>query len=178
MEEKEIIRKAIAGDYRAFEMIVEKYKDYIFKISYSMVNDYHFAEDISQESFIKIYRSLSSFDFRSSFSTWIYRITYNTALDEIRKQKKEKAVSIQDVQIEDLREDSASPEEEVIEKDERSAVEKAISSLPDDHKILINLFYRRGMSLAEISNITGLNIGTVKSRLNRAKEKLKKILES
>lgn len=178
MNEEEIILKAKDGDVSAFEMIVEQYKDYVYRIAFSVINDHHLAEDISQESFIKVYRSLNRFDSRSSFSTWLYRITYNTALDEIRKRKKDQVCSLDEMSDHEFSDGVQSTETEVIKKEELIKLEEALKSLPDKQRILIELFYRREMSLSEISEITGMNIGTIKSSMNRAKEKIKKYLES
>ena len=179
MDEKKLAAQIVMGDRQAFIELVEMYQRKVIPISYSMLSDYEDACDAAQEVFIKVYRSIASFRGDSSLSTWIYRITRNVCMDFIRKRK-EAPVSIDEqkddapkIEIEDT---SKSPEK-IAEKNETvRMVREAITMLDEGQRVIITMFDIEGMSYEEISAALEIPAGTVKSRLNRARQKLKKIL--
>lgn len=165
-----------SGDRKAFNMLVEEYQQKIINISFAMLSDYEEACDAAQETFVKVYRNIGKFRGDSSLSTWIYRIAKNTCNDFLRKRK-EKFLSIDDedakIQVKD---DSYSPEKKTEKKELGKLLEKAIAELDENSRTVLVLYEFENMSYDEIAKILDLPPGTVKSRLNRAREKLRNIL--
>jgi len=184
--DEQLINMSVKGDTSAFGVLVERYQNKAYAISIKIVQNHDDALDCVQDSFIKAFRSLSSFNFQSSFNTWLYRIVTNTSLDLLRKNKKyqsnipiEKPLSGDDdddyfIQIEDQKADV----ENIAESNETvKAVREAISQLSEDLKKVILLFEIEQFSLIEVSEILNIPVGTVKSRLFRAREKLAILLK-
>lgn len=181
-DEKTLILKCKTGDRAAFSALVEKYQSKIINIAYGMLSDKEDAYDAAQEVFIKVFRSIDSFEEKSSFSTWIYRITVNVCNDILRKrQRKISAVSLftsdgDDEKPIEIKDDSPTPQDTVEINETQLEVRRAISELSDEYKAVITLFDIEGLSYDEISSIINIPVGTVKSRLNRARAALKKNL--
>ncbi len=181
--EQYLLKKAKAGDVAAFEELVESYQKKIFNLAYRIVGNPDDAADMVQEALIRIFRSIAKFKEQSSFSTWIYRITTNVCLDELRRRKNKKEFSFDQVihgeegdmqrqiKSDDIPPDTAAEREEL-----RSVVNSAINSLPEDQRIVISLRDIQGLSYNEISQVLDCPEGTVKSRINRARNALKNIL--
>lgn len=183
--EKLLLERSKSGDIEAFERLIENYQKKVFNIALRMVGNYDDASDLAQEVFIRVYRSIKNFKEQSSFSTWIYRITTNVCLDELRKRKNKNVVSLdEDIKFDDsgikrqVEDDKPIPEA-IVERDEvRKVVSDAINSLSDEHRTAIILRDIQGFSYDEISKITNCPEGTVKSRINRARQALKEILKT
>ena len=184
MDENILVKKAINGDNSAFEMLMEKHMGIIYNIALRMAANQDDAEDMTQEIMIKIFRSLSSFKGNSKFSTWIYRVAVNTCLDELKRKKNKKHLSL-DAEISgddgegqlEIKDDSPSPEKLAEQNELRDMVAAAVKLLSDEHRAVIVLRDIRGMSYSEIAEILGCSDGTVKSRISRARAQLKMILE-
>ena len=179
MNEKEIIIKAQNGDVNAFEMLVEKHQNNIYKTAFSMVQNHHDATDIAQIALIKVYHNLSKFNFKSSFSTWLYRITVNSCLDEIRKRKRtnDSTITINDEENPlEIESDMLTPEASYEKKELKKLVWQKIGLLSDKYKKVIILRDINGLSYEEIADVENCSVGTVKSRINRARQSLKEIL--
>ena len=179
MDEKQILKRIQAGDRFTFAELVETYQTKVIHISYSMLSDYEDACDAAQEVFVKVFRSAESFRGDSSLSTWIYRITKNVCTDFLRKRK-ETTVSIDEEKDDapkyDIPDTSKSPEQISERNETQKLVREALSELDTDSRLIITMFDIEGLSYDEIAGVLKIPIGTVKSRLNRAREKLKKIL--
>ena len=180
LQERDLIRKAKQGDMLAFEELILKHEKIVYNLALRMMNHSEDAMDISQEVFLKAYRSLTNFDERSAFSTWLYRITHNTCIDEIRKRKGKQTYSLEeDLESEDgsmqrqVADDGDTPEESLMRKEEKSEILHALDTLSEEHKAAIILRDVKGMSYEEIAEILELSLGTVKSRINRARNQLK-----
>ena len=182
-EESAIIAKVLDGDADAFEPLVVAHQSFVYNIALKMLSNPDDAFDISQEAFIKAYRSLKDFKGESSFSSWLYRITANMCLDFMRRNKKRKAASIvylddedelKELELPDARFD---PVTELERKELRGAINNALNLLPEDQRSILLLRELNGMSYAEISEALKLEQGTVKSRLSRARARLAKILK-
>jgi RNA polymerase sigma-70 factor (ECF subfamily) len=178
-----LINKSKKGDIEAFEELIKEYKKVAYNIALRILKNKEDAEDISQESMIKIFKSIDKFNMESSFKTWLYRIVVNTCLDFKRKTK-ENTISVdQPVQAGydefyiDLKDETPSTEEIIEKKQMKEMVMEAIYKLDDDFKTIIILRDINGFSYEEISEILSCNIGTVKSRISRGRHKLKEILE-
>lgn len=182
LNEKHLIDSAKSGNEAAFEQIIRKYEKLVYTIAYRSTGSEHDALDISQDVFIKIYKNLPQFKEQSSLSTWIFRITMNTCVDFSRKRQKALAsISIDDEENSRFLEipDNTSEPLSCIESIElANNIQKAILSLPESHKKIIILRDIAGLSYSEISRILDMPEGTVKSRLSRARENLRKILLS
>jgi len=183
-DEHILLKKSQEGDIHAFEQLIESYQKRVFNIAYRIIGSYDDANELAQEVFIKVYRSLSQFKGRSSFSTWIYSITKNVCYDELRKRKNKKVVYIdEDIkydnnEIQRQVEDGRPQPDEIAEKNEiKRIVHEAIMELSYEHREAIVLRDIQGFSYEEISKLLKCPEGTVKSRINRARRSLKNILK-
>ena len=184
-EDNELITSFNAGSKRAFDSLVLKYQDRIFNLCYRFLGDHEEADDSAQETFIKVYRSLKKFRFESEFSTWLYRIAVNTCKNKLSSQKyrrDRKMVRLDNgregaAHINTISDKTGSPENNLEKKEREILIQKAIKSLPDDFKSVVVLRDVEGLSYEMTARITGYNIGTVKSKLSRARERLRKKLE-
>ncbi|MCL2628326.1 MAG: RNA polymerase sigma factor [Oscillospiraceae bacterium] len=182
-EEKLIIQKVMSGDKNAFEDLVLANQKNVYNLALKMTKNEEDALDVSQEAFIKAYRQLKSFRGESKFSVWLYRLTYNMCIDFIRKSSSAKIVSLdyedtsgnlKPLEIPDLRN---LPEDNAIRKETRKNIADSIKLLPQNHREILVMREVTGMSYEDISGTLGINTGTVKSRLARAREKLVEILK-
>jgi len=183
--EQILLEKAKAGDVAAFEELIEGYQKKIYNLAYRILGNYEDANDMAQEALIRIFRSIANFKEQSSFSTWVYRITTNVCLDEIRKKKNKKVISLDEeihmddgemkrqIMSDDIQPDAAAELEEL-----RTLVSDAINSLPEDQRLVITLRDIQGLSYEEISSVLDCPSGTVKSRINRARQALKNVLST
>lgn len=178
-----LIKKAKEGDVDAYEELVKIYYKTVFNIALRMFSNNEDASDITQEVFIKIYKSIGAFEGKSSLKTWIYRITTNLCLDEFRSRKNMKVVSF-DEQIEhnndryniEFKIESTTPESNLLKKEVKEALNRAIMELPKDLRIALILRDVQNLSYEEISSFLKCPQGTVKSRINRARQLLRKKL--
>jgi RNA polymerase sigma-70 factor (ECF subfamily) len=185
--DSDLVKAFQSGDMIAFDELVLRYKDRVFSLCYRFTGNLHEAEDCAQDVFLKVYRSLMKFRFESSFYTWLYRITLNTCKSRLKSIKvmNMKKISYTDNQ-EDRGEDykalekgdeGKSPITELEKMEKIRLVQNAINSLPAWQKDMIILRDIEGLSYEEITRITGYRLGTLKSRLSRARHSLKDKLE-
>jgi RNA polymerase sigma-70 factor (ECF subfamily) len=182
--ESVLIRKAKNGDIHAFENLIENHRKRVYNIAFKMLHNQEDAYDITQEVFIRVFKSMKEFREEASFSTWIYRITKNACLDELRKRKNKATVSMdEDLETEDgtikrqVEDCSPGPDALYESMELRDIVRTAIGHLSDEHKFVIILRDLRGFSYEEIAKVLECPEGTVKSRINRARKALKEILQ-
>jgi RNA polymerase sigma-70 factor (ECF subfamily) len=174
------------GDEAAFQEIVRRYRNPITNFVYRMIDDYDRAVELSQETFIRVYMSASRYQANYSFSTYIYRIASNLAISELRRRKRRKLVSLftpftnDDGEPVEIDPPDAGPlqDETMIENERRKAVARAITSLPEKYRAAIVLRDVEGMSYDQIAETLQLSEGTVKSRINRARNLLKEKLSA
>ncbi len=186
MQENEWIEQCRNGDTEAFSHLALLYERKMLSFAFRILRDSHEAEDAVQEALLKAYRKIDTFSKEASFSTWVFTILNHVCLDILRKKKRhgeDKHMSLHqeskdeenyEVQIEDT---SPGPEEAYRQKKAMEAVSDAIETLSEEHRVMIVLRDVQGMDYEEIAKITGLPPGTVKSRINRARLALRKILE-
>lgn len=177
-----------SGDKKAFDKLVLGHMNRIFNLCYRFLGNYEEANDSAQETFIKAYRSLDGFKLQSSFSTWLYRIAVNTCknrLKSVEYRNAEKTVSIDEsvrsneggeYNVE-MGDETMSPTNVLGKKETSDRIQLAIDSLPDEQKEVVVLRDVEGLSYEEIAEITGNELGTVKSKLARAREKLREKLK-
>ena len=178
-----MIQRLQKGDREAFNELVVQYEKQIINIAYGMLSDREDALDAAQEVFIKVYKNISSFKGQSSLTTWIYRITANVCNDILRKrQRSAKTISLYPSDDDDdnrqgeIADTSPTPEAVLEQSEAQRAVREGIASLSDDFRTVITLCDIEGCSYEKASQILGLPQGTIKSRLNRARNALRKKL--
>lgn len=180
MTDGELIAVSITGETDGFEELVRRYQRPIVGYVFRMLGNYESALDVTQEVFIKVYNSLSKYSDEYKFSTWLYRIAHNAAIDHMRRNN----VATQSIEIENA--DGAfelqiegrvpTPEQERERSEWRAEIDAATRLLPDPYRELIWLRHARDMSYDEIAEVTSLPLGTVKNRLFRAREMMREIL--
>lgn len=169
-EDNELIQRCKEGNLEAFEMLVEKYRNQAVNIAYSLLGCRADGEDVAQESFIKIYRSIGGFKEQSKFSTWLYRIVVNTAYDFLRR-KKQPLVSLDDIEYVP----SVLPKDTELQGS-KELINEALASVPFEYRSVLILREIEGLSYKEISEALKISIGTVESRIFRGRAMLKDFL--
>lgn len=172
-----IINQILEGDAKAFSKLVDCYKDMVFTLALRMVKNREEAEEIAQDTFIKVYKSLSKFKGNSKFSTWIYRVAYNTCLDRIKQIKRK----YNEVAIDEFTEHQVKTIDNALdrmeEQEHKDKIQHCLQLLPSDDSFLLTLYYFEEMSLEEISKIVNLTANNVKVKLFRSRKKLTSILK-
>lgn len=182
MTEQELVARAKAGDHTAFEQLIHDNEKRIYNLTLHMVGNPDDALDLSQETFLNAWKGLSSFKGDSAFSTWLYRLASNACLDFLRSKKRRQdtigsAFSLDDEEAPPPPPDESLRPEEHLERKERSAaLHRAMNKLPSHHRQVLVMRELSGLSYQEISDVLELDLGTVKSRLTRARTALKKLL--
>ncbi len=172
--EKDIVLRAARGDSDAFSLLVEEYQGPVYRLALRMGLSPSDAEEAAQDAFVSAWRALPNFRGDSKFSTWLYKLTTNAALDILRREKKH--LGDQDVTEMELSDEGESMEEAVERQDTVQAVRWAIGQLAPEYREILLLRYLQQLSYEEIQEALRLPKGTVKSRMNRAKAQLKEIL--
>lgn len=177
-----LLKKIKEGDIRSFELLISEYQVYAYNVAYRMLGNEEDAKDITQEALIKVYKSIHKFKETSNFSTWLYRIVMNTCKDELKKRKEVTLSLDKEIETDDgtvsleIGDERLNPSVVVERNEVGHVVQEAISALPDANRIVIVLRDIQGLSYEEISQVIKEPIGTVKSRINRGRGQLKKIL--
>jgi len=172
-----LVAQVKSGDLDAFEQLVARYETKVYTIAYRYVGNYNDASDLAQDAFIRVYRSINSFRGDSSFLTWLYRVVTNVCKDELRRRAKEKTVSIDEI-VEKGKSPPAETghkplEEAVLSREWQEEVQQILNTLSDDHRTVVVMKDIQGYSYEEIAGYLECSLGTVKSRLNRARHILK-----
>jgi RNA polymerase sigma-70 factor (ECF subfamily) len=179
---KKRIKQVKKGDQNAFGEIVELYKDRVYHVCFRMLGNKQEAEDAAQEAFIRAYMNISSFNQDLKFSTWIFRIATNLCIDRIRKKKPDYYLDAEVAGTDGLTmysqiaSDAPLPEKELESQELQETIQQEILKLPEKYRSAIVLKYIEELSLNEISEILDLPLGTVKTRIHRGREALRKQL--
>jgi len=171
IEVHQLLDKIIDGDRNAFNKLVVAYKDYAYTIAYNILGVHEDAEEVAHDSFIKAYKNLAKFNRSAKFSTWLYRIVFNTAISEKRKKK---------IYKDPLENHTYLPEDsrdQLEDKDKKHFINEGLKNLLDEDRTVLTLFYLDDLSLEEISEVTDMKINTVKVRLHRARKRLARELQ-
>jgi len=175
MNEEKLIIRAAKGDASAFNELLSGHEKKMYAVCLRMCANHEDAQDCLQEAMLRVYRSISGFKGQSSFSTWLYRVTMNTCLDELRRRKNKQATSL-DGLLEtgwSPADEYDTPEHRALESERRTEVRRMIKELPEDMRSAVVLRDIQGFSYDEIAQILDINVGTIKSRISRGREKLR-----
>jgi RNA polymerase sigma-70 factor (ECF subfamily) len=181
--EYRIVKRAQKGDRLAFGELVELYKDKLFNLGYRMLGNPQEAEDVAQETFLRAYSNLQTYNPNHKFSTWIYRIATNLCIDRIRKKKPDYSLDSEVDGIEGgdmysrLASPGPTPLEELVRTETQREVQSAIDALPENYRAAVILKYIHDLSLQEIADILEVPVSTVKTRIHRGREALRACLK-
>lgn len=173
MEEKDLICRAARGDAEAFRQLVEAYQTPAYRLAARICGP-DSAEDVTQEAFLAAWRALPEFRGDCRFSTWLYRLVSNAAIDCLRREKKHRDTG--DVDDLELPDGGPSPQEQAERSDTRDAVRRALDRLSPEHRQVLLLRFMQELDYGEIARALNVSEGTVKPRINRAKSKLREVL--
>lgn len=175
-QEKVIIEEILNGNTRVFSQLVDGHKDLVFSLALRMLKNREEAEEVAQDTFIKVYKSIAKFKMDSKLSTWIYKITYRTCLDRIKKNKKH----LNDVPINEFTENEIKSIDNALERmmvqERKQNIQNCIQKLESDDAALLTLYYFDELSLQEMSEILKLSTNNIKVKLFRCRKKLAEIL--
>ena len=178
----DLIQRFLDGDRNAFNELVDRYSDMVFRVCYGFVKNPEEAEDITQDVFLTVYKNLGTFKRGSKLSTWIYRIAVNRSLNHIRKTKRAKLFSLFTKDSEDAERkeavltDTTPADRKIISKERLAIIQKALNSLPDNQRTAFTLHNIEGFSYEDIAGIMECSVSAVESRIHRAKMSLQKKL--
>jgi RNA polymerase sigma factor (sigma-70 family) len=177
LNDQHYINLIIEGDSNAYAVLVDRYKSMVFSLALKMVKHREEAEEVAQDIFIKIFKSIDKFKGDSKFSTWVYKVAYNTCLDRIKKNNREKNT----IPIDDFSENQIKTMETVLdaidERERNKTIQDCIQLLPNEDGFLLILYYFEEQSIDEISKIMDCTANNVKVKLFRSRKKLASILE-
>ncbi len=185
LSDSELVAGFLAGDRRTFTELTERYQDRLLNFIYRMIGDRDRAEDLVQETFVRVYRHLHRFDQSKKFSTWAYTIASNLAKNELRNRSRNPLVLFQAIKTSweadhrplEWEDNTYRPDDLFRKRHLRELVEKVVDDLPAHHREVFLLREMEGKTYEEIAEITGVNLGTVKSRLNRARNSFAQLIE-
>jgi len=173
----ELVKKSQLGDRSAFEQLVLRHQELVFSLAYKLTGNREMANDVAQEAFIRAWKAIEKFRGDSTFSTWIYRITVNTAWTLRKKAKKHNTLNIDDTYEPIVIDEKKDPEMVAINSDLSSVLSKALNNLPVEQRIIVELKNIEGRSHKEIADYLDISVTAAKVRLHRAHQKLRLILE-
>ena len=179
-EESRLVKAAANGSESAFEALVTENQKLVYNVALKLTGNSEDALDVSQETFLKAYRNLSAFRFESRFSAWLYRLAYNASMDLLKKRRSTVSLTAEDEEGEErelaITDEAPTPEESLEREEMRRAVREAVARLPEDKREIIVMREFSGMSYSDIAGALGIEEGTVKSRISRARAALAEIL--
>ncbi|MCY4647865.1 MAG: sigma-70 family RNA polymerase sigma factor [Gammaproteobacteria bacterium] len=184
LDDSAVVKRFLEGEQRAFGILVDRYDNRLVNFVYRTIGDRERAQDLVQETFIRVYRHLHRFDPTKKFSTWIYTIASNLAKNELRNRSRNPLVFFQTIKKNweadhrplEWEDHTYRPDDLYRKRHLRAVVERAVSELPEHHRVVFVLRELQGKTYEEISEITAVNLGTVKSRLNRARNNFARIV--
>lgn len=185
LQDDALIRRAAGKDASAFEQLMRLHEKSVYNICYRMTNSPDDALDLSQEVFLKLWRTLSQYQFDAAFTTWLYRLTQNVCLDHLRREKRRRhgSLTLTAEQTPDEGEElsvpdpAPLPEEQLLFREQQKTIQAAMAQLPVEQREVLQLRVVQGLAYEQIAEIMALPVGTVKSRLSRARMQLKQQLQ-
>ena len=181
LDDLALVDRCRRGDVAAFEPLVERYRQRVYRLAYNVLRDTEEALDVAQDAFIRAYQALPSFRGQSAFYTWLFRITMNVAADRVRQRAaRGRAFGTERVEEEEwertLVDRGEAPDASAARAEERRRIQRALESLPEHHRAIIMLSDLEGLSYREIAEVLGIPMGTVMSRLHNARKRLRQAL--
>ena len=173
----ELVKKSQLGDKSAFEELVKRHQELVFSLSFKLTGNRELANDVAQEAFIRAWKAIGKFRGDSTFGTWIYRITVNTAWTLRKKAKKHYSLNIEDTQEPVVVDEKKDPELVAINSDLSLVLRKVLNQIPLEQRIIVELKNIEGRSHKEIADYLDISVTAAKVRLHRAHQKLRNILE-
>ena len=181
LNESDLIKKTLEGDDHSFSLLVDKHKDFVFSMAVRILQNEQLAEEVAQDSFLNAYKALKSFEGKSKFSTWLYRITYNVALNALKKENRnreffsdQEPVEYMSYSISNQINDSTL--DDVERNDMGDIVRECIAKLPSKFASILTMYHLNQMKYDEISELMRLPIGTVKSHIHRGRVMLRNLI--
>ena len=182
--ERNLIEKCKQGDRKAFDTLIRNYEKRVYNLAYRLSGHYDEANDISVDAFIRVFQAVRLFRGDANFSTWLFRIVTNVYLDRRKRTRNKQHLSLEEyIELEEnsvarqVEDPAPTPDMRAEASERRDMLQQAINSLPDYQRAMIVLYHTEGLSYEEIAEVLALPIGTVKSRLNRARLTLREKLE-
>ena len=176
-DDQHYINLVMKGDTNAFAVLVDRYKDMVFTLSLKMLKGREEAEEVSQDTFLKIYKSLNKFNGESKLSTWIYKVAFNTCLDRLKKNKRLQPFAGLDEFTEPEALSLMNVLDSIEDKERKQMIQDCMHLLPGEDSFLLTLYYFEEQSLEEIAKIIGITPNNVKTRLYRSRKKLASLLK-
>lgn len=177
LADEKLVEEFLAGREPAFDLLVKRYQEKAVRLAFSLLRNFELAKEVSQNAFVKTYFGLKGFKQNSKFGTWFYRILMNAVKDEFRRRQK----AWEDLRVEEVLEmipdSSHSPSRSLVMDEEKRRLEQAVHELPENERRIFILRYFDDMPLADIADILGVALGTVKASLFHATRKIRKTLE-
>ncbi|MGQ1889537.1 RNA polymerase sigma factor [Thermophagus sp. OGC60D27] len=173
--DQELVQQSKEGNMEAFSKLVDKYRQKVFQTSMGFLHNVEDAEDLTQDIFVKVWRSIKSFDQRSSFSTWLYRIAVNRAINEVRKNKLKSFIGLNnEVKNSNYTLDNA--ETQLVNQEQKKQIRQAINQLKTNQRKAFILFYYQELSMREVASVMKISPKAAESLVFRARKKLQKVL--
>ena len=184
VSDEELMIRCRNGDMSAFELLVSRYQNAILNFIYRSIGDYHRAEDLSQETFLRMFKSASKYEPRAQFKNWLYKIAVNLCKNEVRDRQRHGLSSLEDFMTDDdgkinyavLKDFSQMPDVLYEKKEQQILIRQAIDSLPENQRLAIIMVTYQHLRYNEIADALGCSISAVKSLIHRARQNLKKLL--
>ena len=179
--DSDLIKKTLEGDDHSFSLLVDKHKDFVFSMAVRILQNEQLAEEVAQDSFLNAYKSLKTFEGKSKFSTWLYRITYNVTLNALKKENRNRNL-FSDQEPEDYVSNSSSNQindstlDNIVRNDNGNIVRESVAKLPSKFASILTMYHLNQMKYDEISELTNLPVGTVKSHIHRGRILLKTLI--
>ena len=174
-DDRYYISKVLEGDMQAFSYLVDKYKDMVFTLAFRILKNRENAEEVAQDSFVKVYQNLKKFKSKSKFSTWLYRIVYNTAISRVRV-KQNPTMSIDDQKFFEIEDEKQNVSKSFDIENNKMILQRLLNKLDESDRALITLYYLDGCKISEIAEITGFNNSNIKVKLYRTRKKMQEEL--
>lgn len=184
VSDEELMLECRKGDMSAFELLVRRYQDALVNYIYHIINDYHRAEDLAQETFLRVFKNASRYEPKASFKSWLYTIATNLSRNEIRNRARRNTFFLEDMVDENENVDDSEfmidsryqPDILYEKKERQQLIRKALKQLPENQRLALTLVTYQELSYEEISEILNCSVGAVKSLIHRARQNMKKLL--
>ncbi len=184
VSDEDLMMKCRKGDIGAFELLVRRYQNPLINYIHRFIDDYHRSEDLSQETFLRVFKSASRYKPTASFKSWLYTIATNLCRNEIRNRSRRNTCSFEELveegtdvyDTEIMRDTRYLPDVLLEKKEQRQIIRKALAQLPDNQRVALTLVTYQDLRYEEVAEILGCSVGAVKALIHRARQKMKKLL--